>query len=98
MTPRSPASEGVLAFAGPVVWAAHFFLLYSAGSFIEIGAMPMLAATVLALGLLILLVVRQRSAVAAAPEDRRFLRRVSIALAGLAALGIAWSTLPVLLT
>lgn len=94
---RSSRGEIALFLAGPVAWAAHFFLLYGAESFAPIGAVAQIAATALALAALALLVLSQFKALKSAPEDRVFLRRGAIALAALSALGILWTTLPVLL-
>ena len=80
-----PFSEFLWALAGPIVWAAHFFLVYGVEAVIcTRAASPSVAmqwivagATATALGALIIVVIRQRKAQAAV----LFLRQVSIILA-----------------
>jgi hypothetical protein len=103
-------SELLLCFAGPMVWAAHFFVMYGVEALICTGPIapsdnryfqPVpIAATVLALvSLLCFLTWQWAWSMRDEPErgvgdGLRFLRRTSTALAALATLGVLWTALP----
>jgi hypothetical protein len=110
--PARSVSALWLYFGGPIVWAAHFFLLYGIEVLICTGFgtsslaqrfwIVALALTALALVLLCFMawhVAVERS------DDRRgtgiesaaFYRPTSIGLAVLAMFGVLWATLPALL-
>lgn len=106
---RSPFTHDMLLlFAGPIVWALHFLAIYGftgiacaralpAGQWLGLGwhAWVLVGAGVLAAAALLVTVrARPRSE---SPENRRFVRWVAIALAGLALLAIAWETMAVFL-
>jgi hypothetical protein len=98
-----PIAEALFWLAGPVVWAAHFVVMYGAHALIcarmETSAMnlwPTVAASATAPALLALaglIVARARSR---APSNGRttFARDLTIALAALSLLGVLWVALP----
>jgi len=103
----------MIAMGGLIVWAAHFALLYGAqttfctvaasdwsASDLRIGGLLLTAAAVAAL-LALAGRPRQRpqegSRWEVGPDSARFLRRISVAGAGLALLAMLWATVPLLL-
>ena len=80
-----PFSDFLWALAGPIVWAAHFFVVYGMEAVIctrtasPFSTMPWIVAiaTAVAFGALIIVVIRQRKV----PDTALFLRQVSVALA-----------------
>lgn len=104
MTPRiRPMTDLLLAVAGPIVWAAHFFGLYLAeallcpaqGSAPQPGASGIGAAlTALALAAMLAVAIRhRRQARAAHCAALAF----ALPLTLLSAVGVLWTSLPLLL-
>ena len=95
---------------GPVIWVAHFFALYAAEGFLCSGAASPAAAAIRPLGLTLTAIalavlsiflswqglqsLRNRQG---APMHLHSYRRISIGLAAMALLAVAWSALPVIL-
>jgi hypothetical protein len=108
---RDSIRELVLSLAGPIVWAAHFFVMYAAETLVCIGAAPsrgqfltiaIPGTTAALIGLAVFIAWQLRFGSHARPTAREgdgswFLRRASAALAALAMLAILWSAVPVLL-
>lgn len=108
----SPVSELLLCLNGPLIWAAHFFVLYGAGTLacldstarhgmpFNVFALTFTFVAILAvLGLTALQVARagRREPPGDQTDGRRFLRAISIFMGFAALLAIAWATLPVLM-
>lgn len=98
----------LLLFAGPMVWAAHFVLIYGlngiacarSGSAARWGGLPWEAWAIVAAGVLAAAVLAACAAARPRSESehsRRFVRWTSLALLALALLAIAWETMAVLL-
>ncbi len=108
----STVSELLLCLGGPLIWAAHFFVMYGAGTLACLNStarhsMPFYAFA-LAFTLVAILAVlasmawqvaraSRRETSGDQTEGRRFLRAISIILGSAALLAIAWATLPVLM-
>lgn len=106
-------SELLLCFAGPMVWAAHLFVMYGAEALICTGPVATsdksyfqpvaIAATVLALVSLLCFLTWQWAWNRCDDPERDvgdglwFLRRTSMALAALTMLGVLWTALPMAL-
>jgi hypothetical protein len=112
---RSSRSIGELALllAGPLVWAAHFFSMYTAETLFCIGPgaasrggqLVLVAGTLTAaaLGAVLAMLAARPSLGRTAPQATEaiarslFWRDAPTALAALAMLGVLWTALPVLL-
>ncbi len=104
-------SSLIACLAGPLVWTVHFFFMYAAATLVCVssnssgGGRIFVAsasiATVVALLILGGLVFRQwkalRDSRRAASEAALFMRRLSIALAGMSLMAVLWATFPALL-
>ena len=96
----------MITLAGPIVWAAHFSLMYAAQTLACVGAFGVSPAvfshtasalTVLTVCALLAtigyqLVVARRQA--GAVPSQMFLRNLQVMLAGLSLLAVAWGTFP----
>lgn len=101
--PTRPFGHALQLIVGPVLWFAHFTLLYGAEALICTppiasgrGMMWVAsAATVAALSALAMVAARLIRAPRHDDDDARFLRSSALMLAGLSALGVVWTALPV---
>jgi hypothetical protein len=109
---RSRSSlEMVYLFAGPVIWAVHFFLIYGINALLcarvpglsssqwlgqPVSTWIILATSVLGCAALLWLILRPPSAGFAGGRSR-FLTTVGRTLCGLSLVAVIWQTLPVLL-
>jgi hypothetical protein len=108
---RTRTIDGLLlCLAGPIVWAAHFFIMYGTGAltcavapasarntiFQVIGTATTVIAVATLIGLVVRGFARSRSRRHAESDfaGSSFLRHGGIALAGLALLGVLWVALP----
>lgn len=112
MTERtSAAGKALLFLGGPIIWAAHFFLIYGAQTLFCMSAGARrsgdfasyaLPGTVLAIAAVMVLLTRQlvqvgREGTEADERDGyRFLRHGSIVLATAALLALIWSAVPLI--
>jgi bacteriorhodopsin len=105
MSRAQPLSAMLQMLAGPVIWFAHFVVLYGAEALIctppleSSGAMTSvtIAATVaalVALGIFAAIVMRQFTAASRNHTDAGFLRVASLFLALLSAIAVIWVALP----
>jgi hypothetical protein len=107
MTPirARPFTDFLLCLLGPAVWAAHFFILYATEALACTGASPArsvswsaaIATAVACIGLAAFLIWQLQNKAHTRPDAARFLRHISVALAGLAMLAVIWTAAPVLL-
>ena len=105
--------ELAIALTGPVIWAAHFFAVYTAEAFLCNGGTPSSAAAavrpigfvaaVAALGIFVAwqaLPLRRSQPAHSMPAhsmNEQFLREISIGLAAMALLAVVWGALPAVL-
>ena len=97
----------IRALAGPIVWAAHFFLLYlteaiactdqrlTAGTIRAMGVLVTVAALALSLGLLLLARARPEASAFAAETQQHFAFATPLLL--LSMIAIIWTSMPLLL-
>lgn len=94
---RRPLADFLLCLVGPIVWAAHLFLLYGGETLICLGPpvtgnrifliFAMILSVSAVVGLAVFAGWRARQMRQSLPDDA-FLDRISLFLAGLSALGI----------
>jgi hypothetical protein len=93
-------------FAGPVVWAAHFFAIYAATALVcaRMGPAAVVVtalaggATLVAAALLVWTIVASARDRGASPTPwQAFSRRLAMTTAGLALVAVVFETLPLLL-
>jgi hypothetical protein len=102
MTRSRPLADFLTCLFGPAVWAAHFFVVYATEALActPATAAPRQAmlvitiATIVALAALAAFLAWQFRGKPRADDESIFLRRISVGLALLAMLAVAWSGLP----
>ncbi len=101
MMPASPLAMPSLLrwLAGPLVWAAHFLVVYASESVLcsrgwGADAHLTLIALATVAGLALLFVSSRRALAASGAEGSAFMQRVAAALSLLGGLAIVWTALP----
>jgi hypothetical protein len=90
----------LLALLGPLIWIVYFMVIYAAQGLACRGQAPagdaatifVIVATVLALGALLVALIRQGKT-----RGGDFLQRIAVPLTVLSLLGVAWAGMPALL-